>query len=71
MYCSGLAVGYIFELPRKKIQIYPNYFSIDCPNVFKYKNVNMILKTKYINVFSSGDSVLVVNNSKFLDIKQI
>lgn len=70
LYCNGLEVGYLFEIPNKKdIQIHSNFFSIQLKPETQYYNVKCSFKNNNINVFNANSSMLVTTNYMFLDIK--
>jgi hypothetical protein len=66
LYCSGLDIGYLIELPPQYIILQRNMVSAVRRRAVRtelFNDVTMLLKTKYITVFGSGDeAVLIIAN---------
>jgi hypothetical protein len=66
LYCAGLDIGYLIELPSQYIIIQRNMVSSVRRRAARtevFKDVTMLLKTKYITVFGAqDDAVLVIAN---------
>jgi hypothetical protein len=70
----GVRVAYLFELPKKPLDLNKNYFSVSYNEEDIYKDVRVCFITKEFSVMSpkSNNSMLVILNTKdLIDIMHV